>query len=413
MGKFNNTIIILTIAILWGTLSGCSLLKSSEQSEIVKNIGTIQGAVNLSEVQTGTVIVLLYGDDNGEPIFKEQKVASANGEYRFYVAPGRYFLAAFIDQNDDGRYQKDEPANFSGAPQIVTVSQEGAAIARSINITAPLPETTSALKAMNDTATIFKNIGRVISLEDPVFTRDNYSMGFWRPIDFLEQIGGGLLFLQNYQADKIPVLFVHGANGGPTDWKAVIDSIDMGKFQPWILFYATGFELDMISEYLLQAVVSLQLKYHFKQLNVVAHSMGGLVTRSFVKKYREQHPALSKNLKFVMTINSPMGGMLSAKAGVDHSPIVIPSWNDVAPGSNFLKEILDWKWPEDIPYHLVFSFEKKTNGDGVVTLDRQIPLMLQAEASRMYGFNNNHVGTLSDIDFLTLLNDLMIESLEH
>jgi len=43
-----------------------------------------------------------------------------------------------------------------------------------------------------------------------------------------------------------------------------------------------------------------------------------------------------------MTINSPMGGMSSASAGVKHSPIVVPSWRDIMPGSDFLKGIHSW-----------------------------------------------------------------------
>ena len=40
--------------------------------------------------------------------------------------------------------------------------------------------------------------------------------------------------------------------------------------------------------------------------------------------------------------------------------------------------------------------ENGKSGDGVVTLLSQVPLKLQSESTRMYVFNNDHVGTLND-----------------
>jgi len=39
----------------------------------------------------------------------------------------------------------------------------------------------------------------------------------------------------------------------------------------------------MISDYLTEALSRLQNKHNFKEFVIIAHSMGGLVTRSFVK----------------------------------------------------------------------------------------------------------------------------------
>ena len=111
-----------------------------------------------------------------------------------------------------------------------------------------------------------------------------------------------------------------------------------------------------------------------------------------------------------MTINSPMGGLSSASAGVKHSPIVVPSWRDVMPGSDFLKGIHTWNWPKEIPYHLVASYINGKSNDGLVSLQSQIPKELQSESTRMYVFNNNHVGTINDENFLTLFNQILSDS---
>jgi len=101
-----------------------------------------------------------------------------------------------------------------------------------------------------------------------------------------------------------------------------------------------------------------------------------------------------------MTINSPMMGMRSATTSVDYSPIVVPSWRDVAEDSEFIRKILAWKWPAQIPYHLVFSYQPGESGDGVVALGSQIPIGLQQEAARVYGFQATHAGILGDPVFL-------------
>ena len=412
MAVSNNHIVWLAFIILCLTFSGCSLLKAKEQAELIENVGEIKGTVTVSGSQKGPVIVLRFHVENGTPVLRYQSNAADNGSYQFYVAPGNYYIAAFVDQNNDGQYQKKEHGNYLGGPDIISIQKGETLKLEPIHISDIAPKPATKAKARVEIRESLKNIGKVTSMKNPMFTQDNYSLGMWRPIDFIEQIGWGLFFLQPYDENKVPVLFVHGINGGPTVWKTAIDNLDTEKFQPWVLFYPSGFRLDIISEYLVQAVVSLQKKYRFNQLNVVAHSMGGLVTRSFVKKYRERYPAISKKLKFVMTINSSLGGMESASAGVKHSPIVIPAWNDVTPDSTFLRTIHDWPWPKDIPYHLVFSFKNGSDGDGLVSLESQIPYNAQAESTRIYGFNNDHVGTLNDADFLVLFNKLLDESLE-
>jgi pimeloyl-ACP methyl ester carboxylesterase len=268
-----------------------------------------------------------------------------------------------------------------------------------LTIAGELPALSSSVKTEQRLALAVRNIGRVIRLDDPMFSRDSYSMGMWRPLDFLDRVGGGLLFLQNYEKDRIPVIFVHGINGGPTDLTSLVDSLDRNRFQPWVLYYPSGARLDIISDYLATAVAEMQSRHGFTRFAVVSHSMGGLVTRSFVKKYVEQYPDRFKNLALVMTINSPMEGMPSAAMGVK-APFMIQSWRDLTPGSDFLEEIHAWSWPPTIPYYLMFSYESGKDGDGVVALKSQIPFKLQREAVRMYGFNNSHAGTLRDEDFL-------------
>ena len=403
----NKHTALLTVVIICLIFSGCSLIKVREQSDIIESVGKITGSVEVVGSQQGTVIVLRFRDDNGHPVLISHLPTTEKGDYMFDVAPGKYYIAAFVDFNGDQQYQKNEHGNFWGTPSIIEVQEKQTVNIEPLIISGPMPKPDSDLKVRKNILKIVENIGSVTTITDPAFTNENYSMGMWHPVDFLEKVGGGLFLLQPYETGKTPVLFIHGFNGGPPVWQPAIESLDSEKFQPWVLYYPSGLRLDMISDYLLQAVATLQDRYNFNQLSVAAHSMGGLVTRSFIKKCQEKYPLVAKKINLVMTVNSPMGGMSSAAKGVNHSPIVVPAWIDVAPESAFLKNIHEWMWPDEIPYHLVFSFKTGGSNDGTVSLKSQIPLQLQEESVRMYGFNNDHTGTLKDPYFISLFNELL------
>jgi len=391
-------------------MSGCSLKKIYKQTKILENASYIKGNIKVTSDQKGPVIVRRFRDEKDTPVFEVQVTVSRAGDFMFPVFPGTYYIAAFIDVNKDGRYQPGEHGDFYGYPSKIDLAAQQTVTIETITVAGEFPELPLGIKLIDGVRAVWKNIGKVVALDDPRFSPDYYSMGLWRPFDFLDQAEGGLFFFQEYQDGKVPIIFVHGVMGGPTNWKTVIESLDNKHFQPWAIYYPSGLRLDMISGYLVEAVSRLQNKYGFSEYIVIAHSMGGLVTRSFVKKYVEKSPENIKNLRMVMTVNSPMTGMPAAASGVEHSPIVVPSWRDVVPGSDFLRGINDWNWPCEIPYHLVASFVDGKSSDGVAPLASQIPLKLQSESIRMYVFNNEHTGILSDEKFITLLNRLLAKN---
>lgn len=76
------------------------------------------------------------------------------------------------------------------------------------------------------------NLAVVTTFDDPRFAQENGSLGFWKPLTFLRDVGLGLYFLEPYDAEKVPVLFVHGANGTPEGWGQVIENLIGGDFSP-------------------------------------------------------------------------------------------------------------------------------------------------------------------------------------
>jgi pimeloyl-ACP methyl ester carboxylesterase len=199
--------------------------------------------------------------------------------------------------------------------------------------------------------------------------------------------------------------------GFPTRWysalefEAALDRVDRQRYQPWVLQYPSGVDLNTVSNYFVRALDTLQERHGFEKVMVVAHSMGGLMTRGMVLKANQQ--ARPWSLSLVVTAASPLLGMPSASSGVEHSPIVVPSWRDLAPGSDYLEDVHTQDWPRDVPYRLVFTYLSGEPDDGVVPLDRQINLKLQNEARSIFGVNATHVGVLSDEAFLERLETWM------
>jgi pimeloyl-ACP methyl ester carboxylesterase len=192
-------------------------------------------------------------------------------------------------------------------------------------------------------------------------------LGYFDPFGFMWKTGPGIYFLEPYDPDRIPILFVHGAMGYPQEFKELIESLDRERYQPWFAFYPSGASLRGVSSFLTQLVMRLRLQHGFETLVVVAHSMGGLVSRSFILEHHER--VRRDTVRVFVSISTPWGGIASAEKGVQRSPIVVPSWRDVASNSEFIREIffLDPEsmttrrhLPEQVSFHLLFGVEDRT-----------------------------------------------------
>jgi len=390
-------------------LAACSLTQVREQAEQIEAIGRIEGRVVVESGKKGTPIAVLYMADGPGYRLIGFDAVSADGGYSFPALPGRYFIAAFVDANSDLEYQPDEPAAILGTPDAIDVGPGERVSVPVLAITGPLRERPGGRVASGDLRLPRMNLGRVVSLDDAMFSDASVSLGLWRPLDYIRQFGGGLLLLQPYDPGRVPVLFVHGISAGARDWLAAIEALDRARFQPWVLQYPSGASLELVSEHLAWALHELHRRYAFDRVLVAAHSMGGLVVRDFVRQLGRQHPEMLPRIAWVLTVNSPMGGMPSAASGVEHSPVVIPSWRDVATGSVFVRDLLAWDWPAAVPYYLVFSYRSGQGDDGVVPLDSQLPAKLQAEATRLAGFNATHAGILREPAFVAWFQKLLEE----
>ena len=246
-----------------------------------------------------------------------------------------------------------------------------------------------------------------------IFMQENGSTGYWKPLTFLRDFGHGVYFIEPYDEDKIPIIFVHGASGTPVIWKKLVEQIDRQQYQPWFYYYPSGIQLDLIARGLNNVVKRLHDTYRFNKLYITAHSMGGLVSRAFLMKNVFEDG--QDYIKLFVSISTPWNGHRAASSGVERAPAVIPSWYDMVPDSDFIQSIYKREFPSDIRFCLLFSFRGSCrmnmgNNDGTVELASVLDSRAQTDADTIIGFDEDHVSILSSqeviVRYYEILNSL-------
>jgi pimeloyl-ACP methyl ester carboxylesterase len=98
----------------------------------------------------------------------------------------------------------------------------------------------------------------------------------------------GLYFLQPYDPDRIPLVFVHGLFSTPFTWAQTINGLQADPeirkhYQFWIFAYDTGSPILYSALQLRQALARVdQLYPNHRPYVVVGHSMGGMLTHAQV-----------------------------------------------------------------------------------------------------------------------------------
>lgn len=412
-------------------LSGCGLLAIQEQQEKISHYCQIYGTVK-PEVDNGKKLVVALFKFNGGDLKNRDNwglvdhfVNDQPGKWYFSTAPGQYVLAAFKDVNADMIYQLDEPA--IALPTNIIDCQPGA-VKTDLSLVIPeqgrtkagAPLDVSKLQARSSKQQLdislgqVTRVGAIAALNEPRFADEVAEQSLWRPLDFLIDGNAGLYFLEPYSDNKIPVLFVHGINGTPRNFDYLINQLDRTHFQPWLVYYPSGGYIDNVARFIDQTLQQLQVKYKFDKIAVVAHSMGGLVSRSFIFKHIDNSRSLS--IPLFISIATPWDGHAAAKLGVDHAPTPVNSWKDLAPGSRFLKELFyvsdepqasRRRLPDDMSKHLLFSFIDSQAGDGTVSLASELRAEAQEEADRLYGYQKSHMEILNAPETAKVVNHLL------
>lgn len=401
--------------------SGCRNIWGLHRDLVrLKKSAEISGEVLIAPDSPHPIFVALYREEAGEHKLYSYWIvyrSDGSGEFRFMVHPGKYYLFAFEDKNENIALNQDEKIGWYGKPSLLRI--EAGELRSGIKISLQNPNIQRVvfekLYTLSENSVPMqvnqRRIGEVDDLNDARFEARYATIGLWEPVKFLEGLNSGLFFLQPYQKEKIPVLFVHGAGGYPQQWQPMIDKLDKSRFQPWILHYPSGLRMDLLGETLERYLAELHLRYRFERVFIVAHSMGGLIARKAINRQKNNNGP--EFIKLLITISTPWRGHSGAEYGTKRSPLVIPSWYDMAKGSRFLRELRKTELSPHLKFYLLFGFRGDGVSDGTASFRSLLDLKMQEEAVKVIGFDEDHVSILSSRDAIKKINELLSKAVEN
>jgi pimeloyl-ACP methyl ester carboxylesterase len=387
----------ITLAAALLLLSSCNLLALHRDLRAASTAGGVAGKVNHDESDASLIVVFALREEGDTWVADNYVHLATQQDFLMRLVAGkRYVIGAFADRNDNHRLDDGEPAVL--LPEPATIAQGWKRITK-VGITlAPMSRVDrKAAAALQKLDTVERRalpvwVGEVSDLDDDRFSAESGGMGLWQPFEFLVNVGIGVFFLEPYDPKKIPVLFVSGAGGNPREWRAVIDSLDRSRYQPWVLVYPSGQRLANSAAVLDRCVTALKREYGFSGLYVTAHSMGGLVARDFIQRNAGPVPVF-------VSLVTPWRGHRAAALGVARSPAVVPSWIDMQTDSEFQQAIFARPLPAATAFYLLYAQTDPAQPadratDGTVSVASQLHPDAVRDAREVIAFTENHTSVL-------------------
>lgn len=414
--RITRCVVIIATAALFSS-TGCALKKLETELSQFQDMTRISGRVSDGELGRGA-IVLVFHDEISQRSLVNYRIVPEKGAFVFYVKPGAYFIVAFTDSNTNFKYDHGEPLACYGAPSRIDAtpgthySDLTVSTSLSSGIAADFTIDVSHADSSPSLSRFRENVGAIVDFDDDRLAARHGKTGLWQPSRFLNEVGGGIFFLEPYDPAKIPVLFIHGSNGSPQNFRFLVEHLDRESFQPWLLFYPSALRLELLGDRLDEFVDDLHTQHKFSQMAVVAHSMGGLVARSFINASVLDHDRTY--VKLFVSISTPWGGHAAARLGAERVSSDWLSWIDLVPGSQFLESLFVMDIASLVDHHLMFSYQGHSiftegNDDGAVSIASQLEPRAQAAAKRIYGFDRNHVQILSDKSVSDIVNRILAQ----
>ena len=396
---------LLAILLIGATTTGCvfSLLEDDlDQMSDVFHLFT--GEVSTTVADSQALVVVAMHDLDGSDI-ASFRLLGAPGvfEIRSVAEPTRFF--AFADTNRDLMYQAGEAYGWAAGGHAFDPTKESTVNVHVEISDSPEDQPTFPSNIVDEALDLHLNnyvrpaIGDVTPLDSPLFTRERSDKGLWTPFAFVDEGGAGVHFLEPYDPDRIPVLFVHGINGTPLDFETMINEVDTSRFQVWVISYPSGLRLSWTARGMYQFLEVLHIRYEFDELHIIAHSMGGLVSRGSLNLCTQN--GTCDYLSSYTTISTPWNGVASAQNGVKWAPTAVPVWHDLDPDSEYVTTLFDTELPAGLPYYLLFGFRHDNvfgaeSSDGVIKLTSQLRHEAQSDAGVIRGFDEGHVSILQN-----------------
>ncbi len=358
------------------------------------------------ELNSDAIAVIAVSDQfRDSEVVDVNHVARPDSYYGLNLPAGEYRLLVVSDLDRNGYYDETDvigartlTLNAEAVPDRVLGGYDIDLAAR--------PDVAAGLfrvdvpKAAVRTESLFYPKGTLRSLDDPIFDPQMAALGMYEPAAFLEAAPMMFYALEEDAGYKVPIIFVHGIGGSARDFADIVAALDRTRYQPWFFHYPSGTDLHQVATMFHRIFLSGKvIPLAEMPMVIVAHSMGGLVVREALNL---QTGATGENrVQRLITIASPLGGHPGARSGAS-APVVIPSWRDLSPESEFIAGLHRKPLPAGVEYHLMFAFGDErsiklgANSDGVVPLASQLSPPAQKEAAVQHGFDDTHTGILGN-----------------
>lgn len=400
----------------------CCVLSAGCMSGVKRNVvatsqaSAIVGSISHGTIQPSLVVVAALFEENG--LIRPINYTHLNHDGRYVMrleTRKKYRIAAFVDKH--GTLQYEPGVATAITDQEIYTGEEAGMVEVNLSLQTDTRVSATVEAALQGLGAVRQKplpvvTGEVSSLTDPRLSAKQGERGLWQPFEFVTDVGVGIYFLEPFDPDRIPVLFVNGAGGSPQDWKFIVQRLDTSRYQPWVYVYPSGARLEKSAETLQALLTSVQQRIRFKRLYLVAHSMGGLVSRGALRQYFKEHS--EPFINGFISISTPWRGHEAARLGVDLAPATVPTWIDMVPDSEYQLSIFENRIDTCLSYYLLFGYRGgaaifSDYNDGTVTLQSQLFQKAQDEAVKIYGFHEDHVSILSSDQVVQRLHRILAE----
>lgn len=410
---FNKNALLATAMILCAImLAGCGYVKMSfkkaharrwnslraQKAGYPEKNYTLRGQLITDQPLEAPLAVVAVSDDIRKHEIVDLFVTNSPSYYQLYLPPARYQILVFADMDGNRIFKSNEVVGWYGSDGFISFKDNGGEFISNLDIHLhPESPSTSEFrfnKSIRGTLSSVDLNGITKTLDDPLFSEKMGKLGLYDPANFMRRAHSNIYTIKG-NTNNIPVVFVHGIEGTPANWKYIAERLDKSRFHPWFFYYPSGEGIEKSAEALFD---TLDEMFHFDHVIIIAHSMGGLVSRAAIDKYAKNRE--DDFITMYISLNTPYGGVKSAEATSLNS-VNAPSWLDLAPSSDFIKNyIKQGAFPEHIDFHLFFGYGShqllKGCSDGTIALDSQLEPDTQALATSVFGFNESHAMILQN-----------------
>jgi len=412
-----GAILLILFAILF---SGCANFRKLAQNlnfmdETIIVTGHIKNAEDYESVRA---FIVDWDRDKKKIKSVDYCEVKGLGVFGFFVKESEnLYLMAWADTNGNDRFDQGEPAwishdeNGDLAPVSIVSGEPDAEgyLRRNYGYPDDLVAPAEAFykgRHRSEVKTGWEipiNLGEVAQTSEARFSIEGAQAGYWEPAGYPMKSGLGIYFTEEYDPNRTPVVFVHGAAGSPHDFDQFFESFDRKNFQLWFYHYPSGRRLAEMGGGLDRGLRLLKSHYGFEKVHVVAHSMGGLVSRYAILGNLESP---NECIGRFVSISSPFGGQEFAAVGVKRSPVVVPSWRDIEPESEFLEEIFKDELLGDVDHMLLYGYKSSKSrslpdeNDGTLSVNSMTFEPAIEDAVKVEKYHDDHMSILSNRDVI-------------